>query len=165
MTEAFCNTLKKFGSNIQPNQAINAETVALDETAVDRWLETKLAEQPDGWVQYSDQNVWYRAGKPVSITVADEQERPWTERDRIEGVPFAAELVVGKLSHHLRLGASGWLGSTLSRLERTGCAIETRRFIRSTAPRLRHITYEVSWTGTPLRPTAFRLVINPNDRS
>jgi hypothetical protein len=143
MNKKLLDALKSYDCSIQTGKALKAESAAgMDERAVATWWENRLQEHPTGWAQFSDANVWLTDGKPSAQT---------------DGLLLAAEVVAGDVSHHLRPSGDGWTATKLTRVPDPEGIIETCALMNS-RERGAALTYEVAWSGTPLRPAAFRLI-------
>ena len=143
MNKKLLDALKGCGCSIETGKTLKAESAAgMDEKAVAAWWEARLQERPTGWAQFSDANVWLTDGRPSAQT---------------EGLLLAAEVVAGDVSHHLRPNGDGWTAIKLTCVPDPEGVIETCALMHS-RERGSALTYEVAWSGTPLRPAAFRLI-------
>jgi len=142
--ETFFSNLKQLGCDLQPGRTLKCTPEPLaDIAAVRAWWEARQKEELTGWAQFTDANVLILQGQPDRAT---------------SGVLLAAELYLpdAQVSHHLRQTAAGWVGVKIEAIAQPGDYLQTQTLLgRSGAQAL---TYEIAWTGSPLRRAAFRLV-------
>ncbi len=149
---SFVEQLAKHACAVVEGQALTAEAgpAISGAAAARRWFEDLCKQQATGWAQFSAVNVWVDTGR--------------TERAP-EGILLAAELHVPREStkekrqdesHHLRHNGQEWIAVKITRKDQAGAFLQTRTLLHSDKPA--KLGYEVAWAGTPLRPTAFRLI-------
>jgi len=145
---SFAEELSKLGCQVEPGVALHPEPRELkDAEDAAKWLADLQAKGAAGWAQFSDANI------EISTTKALPQ-----------GILLAAELYVsngsGGTSHHLRHNGETWIATEIARTADPESFLETRSLLHlhSDGQQKRKLCYEVAWTGSPLRPSAFRFV-------
>jgi hypothetical protein len=121
-----------------------------------KWWNDRMAEKPVGWAQFSATNVQVTDGEAMPIP---------------QGILLSAELYVASTgeSHHLRHDGATWIATKLALNPNPAESdvLETCAFVHADphpddGAKRRQLVYQVAWTGSPLRPTAFRLVAIQN---